>query len=121
MLEIKVIENPKSDNEGNKYVMVATLQQEGCFDQEDESDETISVKAFRQRREDTRDTKAPWNTSKDASRRAKELLEKSKEQAQNEQPEVSVKAVRNSVAQAAWGSEVKRPLKEESEDSSSSV
>jgi hypothetical protein len=79
------------------------------------------VKAFRQRREDTRYTKAPWNTSKDASRRAKELLEKSKEQTQNEQPEVSIKAVRNSVAQAAWDSAVKRPLKEELEDSSSSL
>ena len=74
MLETKVIENPKSDKEGNKYVMVATLQQEGCFDQENESDEEISVKAFRQRPEETRGTNALWNTSKDASRRAKELL-----------------------------------------------
>jgi hypothetical protein len=72
MLEIKVIENPKSETEGNRYLMVATLQQEGNFDQENESDEEISVKAFRQRREETRDTKAPWYTSKQASRSAKE-------------------------------------------------
>ena len=120
MLEIEVIENPKSDKESNRYVMVATLQQEGCSDQECESDEVISVKAFRQKREDKRGKEAPWNTSRDASRRAKEVLEKSKEQAQKEKPDIRVKAVRNSVAQAAWGSEVKRPLREEVEDPSAS-
>ena len=87
MLEIEAIENAKSDKESNKYVMVATLQQEECSDQESESDEVISVKAFRQKREDKRDKEAPWNTSRDASRRAKELLEKSKEQAQKEKPD----------------------------------
>ena len=61
-------------------------------------------------------------TSKEASRRAKESLEdeKSKRKAQDTQPEVSIKAVRNSVAKAAWGSAVLRPPKEESEESSSS-
>jgi hypothetical protein len=48
-----VIENPNSDKESNKYLMVATLQQEGEIDQEDESEEEISVKAFKQKREDT--------------------------------------------------------------------
>ena len=52
MLEIKVIENPESDNEGNKYVMVATLQQERKIGQEDESEEEISAKAFKQKREE---------------------------------------------------------------------
>jgi hypothetical protein len=41
MLEIEVSENPKSDKKGNRYLMVATLQQEGCFDQGNEGDETI--------------------------------------------------------------------------------
>ena len=117
MLEIKVIENPKSDKESNRYLMVATLQQDGKIDQEDESEEDISVKAFRQRkdsRDETSERKAPRWTSKEASRRAKESVEKLKGQAQNEQTEVSIKAVRNSVSQAA----LKRPLKEESEESS---
>ena len=80
MLEIKVIENPKSDKESNRYLMVATIQQERKSDQEDESEEEFSAKAFRQRkdsRDETSDRKAPWKTSKEASRRAKESLEKS--------------------------------------------
>ena len=81
----------------------------------------LEREAFRQRREDKRDKEAPWNTSRDASRRAKELLEKSNKQEKNERPDVSVKAVRNLVAQAAWGLEVKRPLREELEDPSSSL
>ena len=97
--------------------MVATLQQEGKIDQEDEDEEDISVKAFRQRKnshDEASERRAPWWTSKEASKRAQESLEKSKGQAQNVQQEVSIKAVRNSVSQAA----VKRPLKEESEESS---
>jgi hypothetical protein len=34
MLDIEVIENPRSDAEGNKYVLVATLQHEESLDQE---------------------------------------------------------------------------------------
>jgi hypothetical protein len=33
MLDIEVIENPKSETEGNKYVLVATLQHEEVTDQ----------------------------------------------------------------------------------------
>ena len=39
MLQIKVVDNPKSDKEGNRYLMVATLQEERKDDQEDDSDE----------------------------------------------------------------------------------
>ena len=61
-------------------------------------------------------------TSKEASQRAKKSLEdeRSKRKAQDEQPEVDIKAVRNSVAKAIWGSAVIRPPEEESENSSSS-
>jgi hypothetical protein len=52
MLDIEVIENPKSDKESNKYGLVATLQHEESSDQESGSDEVISVKAFKQRYED---------------------------------------------------------------------
>ena len=80
----------------------------------------ISVKAFRQRSDDKKEKEPPWNTSKEASRRAKEELEKAKERTQREKSDVKVKAVRNTVAQAAWGSEVRRPLRQEVEDSASS-
>ena len=78
MLEKKVIENPNSNNEGNKYLMVATLQKEGKEAQLDETDEEISVKAFRQRKsskDNEVEKRSPWWTSKEVSKRAKESLE----------------------------------------------
>ena len=85
MLDIEVIENPKSDKESNKYVLVATLQHEESSDQDSGSDEVISVKAFKQRYEDKRGKEPPWTSSKEASRRAKEELERAR-QAQKEKP-----------------------------------
>jgi hypothetical protein len=83
MLDIEVIENPKSDKESNKYVLVATLQHEENADQKSGSDEVITVKAFKQRYEDKRGKDPPWTSSKEASRRATEELERAK-QAQKE-------------------------------------
>ena len=59
MLEFKVIENPKSDKESNRYLVVATLQQEGKIYQEDDSEDEISVKASRQKREEASERKPP--------------------------------------------------------------
>ena len=73
MLDIEVIENPKSDKESNKYVLVATLQHEEIIDEERKDDEEISVKAFRQKYEDKDEKKPPWTTSsREASKHAKE-------------------------------------------------
>ena len=73
MLDIEVIENPKSETEGNKYVLVATLQHEEVVDQEHESDEEISVKAFKQKYEGKGGKTPPWtSTSREASKYAKE-------------------------------------------------
>ena len=119
MLDIEVIENPKSDNESNKYVLVATLQHEERSDQESKSDEVISVKAFRQRREDQKDKEPPWNSSKEASRRAKEELERAK-QAQKERPREQTKTMRGSETQVAWEPEEKRPLRNAVEEATSS-
>ena len=81
MLEIKVIENPNSTEEGNRYLMVAILQEEEQDDHVDEAEEELSVKAFRQRRgsrDDADERKSPWWTSKEAAKRAKESLEHAK-------------------------------------------
>ena len=57
MLDIEVIENPKSEEESNKYVLVATLQHEESLDQKDGNGEQISVKAFQQTYDDKRERK----------------------------------------------------------------
>ena len=109
MLEIKVIENQIFTEESDKYLMVATLQEEK-EDQVDEMEEEVSVKAFRQSKDSKEDhdgRKSPRWTSKDAANRAKETLEHARIK-KNEQAEVRIKALRNSVSLAA----VKKTLKE---------
>ena len=80
MLEIKVIENPNSTEESDRYLTVATLQEES---EDQEKEEEVSVKAFRQSR-DSKDAederKSPWLTSKEAAKRAKESLEHAKKE-----------------------------------------
>ena len=98
LLEIKVIENPNYDQEGNRYLMVATFQKEGKEDRVDEAEEEISVRAFRQRKDskdDEVERRSPWWTSREASNRAKESLEhaKMKRETSTEQPEVRIKAL----------------------------
>ena len=95
--------------------MVAALQEEK-EDQVDEMEEEVSIKAFRQSRDSKEDhdgRKSPWWTSEEAANQAKEALEHARIK-KNKQAEVRIKALRNSVSLAA----VKRPLKEESEESS---
>jgi hypothetical protein len=119
MLDIEVIENPKSDTESNNYVLVATLQHEESLDQESGSDDVISVKAFKQRYEDKRGKEPPWTSSKEASRRAKEELERAK-QVQKDKPREQTKTTRSSNTQVAWEPEEKRPLRDAAKEESSS-
>ena len=68
------------------------------------------MKAFKQRYDDKKGKEPPWNSSKEASRRAKEELERAK-QAQKEKPREQTKTTRGSDTQVAWEPEEKRPLR----------
>ena len=78
----------------------------------------ISVKAFKQRYDDKRGKEPPWTSSKEASRRAKEELERAK-QVQKDKPREQTKTTRNS-GQVAWKPEEKRPLRNAVEEETSS-
>ena len=117
MLDIEVIENPRSETEGNKYVLVATLQHEEIGDHEREIEE-ISVKAFKQKYEDKSEKKPPWTTSsREASKRAKEELEKAKSK---DKPREPTYTSRRSENQVPWEPEEKRPLRNEAKEDTSS-
>ena len=54
------MENPTSNNESNKYKIVANLQQEAKTDSDQSSEEDISVKAFKQKDGNQSERKPPW-------------------------------------------------------------
>jgi hypothetical protein len=120
MLHIEVIQNPKSVKESNKYVLVATLQHEEIVDQERGDDEEISVKAFKQKYDDKREKEPPWtSSSREASKRAKEELEKAKS-APKDKPREQMYTTRRSDTRVPWEPEEKRPLRNEAKEDSSS-